>query len=122
MRYNRNYYSLNNNNSHARNSQVMIGEDKLLRFSGCKSGEACTVVLRGASNQILDEAERSLHDALCVLTRTVVDTRTVYGGGCTEIQMAAAVDVAASSTPGKKIDGYGGIREGSKKTASNCSR
>lgn len=82
--------------------EVMIGEDKLLRFSGCKSGEACTVVLRGASNQILDEAERSLHDALCVLTRTVVDTRTVYGGGCTEIQMAAAVDVAASSTPGKK--------------------
>lgn len=44
-------------------------------------GEACTIVLRGATQQILDEAERSLHDALCVLAQTVKDTRTVYGGG-----------------------------------------
>lgn len=44
-------------------------------------GEACTVVLRGATQQILDEAERSLHDALCVLTQTVKETKTVYGGG-----------------------------------------
>lgn len=34
-------------------------------------GEACTIVLRGASTHILDEAERSLHDALCVLAATV---------------------------------------------------
>jgi len=39
------------------------------------------VVLRGATQQILDEAERSLHDALCVLTSTVKETRVVYGGG-----------------------------------------
>lgn len=44
-------------------------------------GEACTIVLRGATQQIIDEAERSLHDALCVLAQTVKDTRTVYGGG-----------------------------------------
>ena len=44
-------------------------------------GEACTIVLRGATKQILDEAERSLHDALCVLSQTVKETRTVYGGG-----------------------------------------
>lgn len=44
-------------------------------------GEACTIVLRGATQQILDEAERSLHDALCVLSQTVKETRTVYGGG-----------------------------------------
>ena len=34
-------------------------------------GEACTIVLRGASSHILDEAERSLHDALCVLQQAV---------------------------------------------------
>lgn len=45
------------------------------------AGEACTIVLRGATQQILDEAERSLHDALCVLAQTVKETRTVYGGG-----------------------------------------
>ncbi|GCB74717.1 hypothetical protein scyTo_0003808 [Scyliorhinus torazame] len=60
--------------------EVMIGEDKLLRFSGVELGEACTIVLRGATQQILDEAERSLHDALCVLAQTVKETRTVYGG------------------------------------------
>lgn len=38
--------------------EIMVGEDKLVRFSGCKSGEACTIVLRGASSHVLDEAER----------------------------------------------------------------
>lgn len=61
--------------------QIMVGEDKLLRFSGVPLGEACTLVLRGATQQILDEAERSIHDALCVLASTVKETRTVYGGG-----------------------------------------
>ena len=82
--------------------EVMIGEDKVIRFSGCKAGEACTVVLRGASGHMLDEAERSLHDALCVLTQTVKETRTICGGGCTEILMAAAVDKEVPSIPGKK--------------------
>ncbi|KAI8027174.1 T-complex protein 1 subunit beta [Camellia lanceoleosa] len=43
-------------------------------------GQACTIVLRSASNHVLDEAERSLHDALCVLS----------------------VDELAWKTPGKK--------------------
>ena len=51
------------------------------RVSHLTLGEACTIVLRGATQQILDEAERSLHDALCVLAQTVKDPRTVYGGG-----------------------------------------
>uniref|UniRef100_A0A7R9WB64 CCT-beta n=1 Tax=Pseudictyota dubia TaxID=2749911 RepID=A0A7R9WB64_9STRA len=82
--------------------EVMIGEDKALRLGGCKSGEACTIVLRGSSSHILDEAERSLHDALCILQATVKEPRSVYGGGCTEIAMAAAVDKVAAETPGKK--------------------
>ncbi|KAG8577913.1 hypothetical protein GDO81_010325 [Engystomops pustulosus] len=82
--------------------EVMIGEDKLIHFSGVAMGEACTIVLRGATQQILDEAERSLHDALCVLAQTVKDTRTVYGGGCSEILMANAVSDLAKRTPGKE--------------------
>lgn len=80
----------------------MIGEDTLLRFSGVKLGEACTIVIRGATQQIIDEAERSLHDALCVLTATVKESRIVYGGGCSESLMAAAVMKKASETPGKE--------------------
>merc|ERR1711942_152488 len=82
--------------------EIMIGEDNLLKFSGVKLGEACTVVLRGATQQILDEADRSLHDALCVLTQTVKETRTVYGGGCSEVLMAGKVNELAVATEGKE--------------------
>ena len=59
----------------------MIGDETLLKFSGVPLGEACSIVIRGATEQILGEAERSLHDALCVLTSTVKNTKTVLGGG-----------------------------------------
>jgi len=48
--------------------EIMIGEDKVIKFSGCAANEACSIVLRGSGSHILDEAERSLHDAICVLT------------------------------------------------------
>ena len=74
----------------------MIGEDKVMRFGGCKTGAACSIVLRGASSHVLDESERSLHDALAVLISTVKkDPKSIYGGGNTEVRMAAAVDAAA---------------------------
>ncbi|KAJ7595979.1 chaperonin Cpn60/TCP-1 family [Mycena floridula] len=82
--------------------EVMIGEDKLIKFSGVAAGEACTVVLRGSTNQMVDEAERSLHDALSVLSQTVKETRTVLGGGCSEMLMSCAVDEAAKKAVGKK--------------------
>jgi len=82
--------------------EVMIGEDRLIAFSGCSAGEACTLVLRGASTHILDEMERSIHDALCVLKTVVKDTRAIYGGGCSEVTMAEAVEELAKVTPGKK--------------------
>jgi len=82
--------------------EVMIGEDKLIRFSGVALGEACTIVLRGASTHLLDEAERSMHDALCVLSQTVKDSRCVLGGGNPEMVMAKAVEELASKTPGKR--------------------
>ena len=82
--------------------EVMIGEDKLIKFSGVKAGEACTVVLRGATSQMIDEAERSLHDALSVLSQTVKETRVTLGGGCAEMIMSNAVDEEARRTPGKK--------------------
>lgn len=82
--------------------EIMIGEDKLIKFSGVGCGEACTIVLRGATQQLLDEAERSLHDALAVVSQTVIETRTVLGGGCSETLMSVAVDKIASETKGKK--------------------
>jgi T-complex protein 1 subunit beta len=51
---------------------------------------------------MLDEAERSLHDALSVLSQTIKETRTVLGGGCAEMQMSCAVEEEARNVQGKK--------------------
>ena len=50
--------------------------------------------------QIIDEARRSLHDALCVVRNLVRDNRVVYGGGAAEIACSLAVEDAAVQTPG----------------------
>jgi len=75
--------------------EIMIGEDKVIKFSGCSVGEACTLILRGSSRHLLDEAERSMHDALCVLIKTIQNKRCIHGGGNSEIRMSLAVDELA---------------------------
>lgn len=82
--------------------EIMIGEDRLIKFSGVAAGQACTIVLRGATDSLLDEAERSLHDALCVLSHTIKETKTVLGGGCSEMLMAKAIDQASMVISGKQ--------------------
>ena len=82
--------------------EIMIGESKLIRFSGCKFSQACSIVLRGSSQHLLDEAERSLHDALCVLTKIVQDKNIILGGGNSELNMAIAVEDLAKNVQGKK--------------------
>lgn len=85
--------------------EIMIGESKVVKFSGVpkENGNACTIVLRGASSHILEEAERSIHDALCVLSQTVQrDTKIVRGGGASEMAMAKAVDELAQTLAGKE--------------------
>merc|ERR1712227_1116466 len=67
----------------------MIGEDKVIKFTGCQRNEACSIVLRGTGNHILDEAERSLHNAIC-------------GGGNAEIRMSLAVQDLANKVEGKQ--------------------
>jgi T-complex protein 1 subunit beta len=81
--------------------EIMIGEDKFIKFNGCKSNKSCTIVLRGSSKHILDEAERSFHDAICVLVNTVKNNRVLLGGGNSEMRMAMAVDKLAKSVKGK---------------------
>src|SRR5688572_28910266 len=58
--------------------------------------------LAGCANefQLIDEAKRSLHDALCVVRNLVRDNRVVYGGGAAEIACSLAVEDAAVQTPG----------------------
>ena len=81
---------------------MQIGEDRMLRFSGVKAGEACTIVLRGSSSHLLEEADRSLHDALCVLTETMKESRVVFGGGASEVRGREGEAATAPSTPLRK--------------------
>lgn len=82
--------------------EIIVGDERMIKFSGVAAGEACTVVLRGATQQLLDEAERSLHDAFCVLTQTIKEPRTVLGGGTSEMLMAQAIDKLSPTIAGKK--------------------
>ncbi len=82
--------------------EIMIGEDKVIKFSGCHKNEACTIVLRGSGQHILDEAERSLHDAICVLIAASKNHKTILGGGNSEMRMSLAVDELAKSMSGKQ--------------------
>ena len=82
--------------------EIMIGEDTVIKFDGVPKGEACTIVLRGASSHLLEEMERSIHDALCILTQTIRSSKVVLGGGCCELLMAQAVNEAATKTKGKE--------------------
>ena len=81
--------------------EIMIGEDKVIRFSGTAAGEACSIVLRASGSHVLDEAERSLHDAICVLLAVVKNHKVVYGGGNSEMKMSLAVEELAKSVKGK---------------------
>jgi T-complex protein 1 subunit beta len=81
--------------------EIMIGEDKVIRFSGCKKDEACTIVLRGASTHILDEAERSLHDALCILLKSIRNPRFIWGGGFTEMKVGSSLENISKKFEGK---------------------
>ncbi|CCE88591.1 Piso0_001360 [Millerozyma farinosa CBS 7064] len=82
--------------------EIIIGEEVMTKFSGVAAGQACTIVLRGSTEQGLEEAERSLHDALSVLSQTTKEQRTCLGGGCSEMIMSKAVDQAAANETGKR--------------------
>ncbi|DAA74246.1 TPA_exp: Uncharacterized protein A8136_3444 [Trichophyton benhamiae CBS 112371] len=74
--------------------------EKMLVIEDCANTRAVTVFVRGSNKMIIDEAKRSLHDALCVVRNLVRDNRIVYGGGAAEIACSLAVEEAASKTPG----------------------
>ncbi|KAI0100232.1 chaperonin Cpn60/TCP-1 family [Nemania sp. FL0031] len=74
--------------------------EKMLIIEECANTRAVTVFVRGSNKMIIDEARRSLHDALCVVRNLVRDNRVVYGGGAAEIACSLAVEDAAVQTPG----------------------
>jgi len=78
-------------------AEERVGDGELMYFRGCKHGAACTVVLRGANEYMLDEMDRSLHDSLCVIKRMLESNSLVAGGGCVEAALSIHLEAVATS-------------------------
>jgi thermosome len=79
-----------------------IGDDKMTFIEGCKNPQAVTILIRGSSERFTAEAERSLHDALCVIRDIIEEPRVVAGGGAPELEMSNVIRKYAETLPGKE--------------------
>uniref|UniRef100_H9H0X6 T-complex protein 1 subunit gamma n=1 Tax=Meleagris gallopavo TaxID=9103 RepID=H9H0X6_MELGA len=68
-----------------------IGDEYFAFITDCKDPKACTIVLRGASKEILAEVERNLQDAMQVCRNVLVDPQLVPGGGAAEMAVSHAL-------------------------------
>ena len=79
-----------------------VGNDKMVFIEGCKNPKAVTILIRGASDMIVDDAERSMNDALHALRNVLRDPKVVPGGGAVEIELALRLRKYAESVGGKE--------------------
>jgi T-complex protein 1 subunit epsilon len=70
-------------------------KDRMLVIEDCPNSRAVTIFVRGGNKMIIDEAKRSLHDAICVVRNLIRDNRIIYGGGSAEIACSLAVQKEA---------------------------
>jgi len=68
-----------------------IGDEYFSFFVDCEAPKACTILLRGASKDVLNEIERNLHDAMNVTRNVFFEPRLVPGGGAVEMALATAL-------------------------------
>jgi len=74
--------------------------DKIILIKDCANSKAVTVMIRGGSRTICDEAKRCLHDAICVVRNMVKNRNVVGGGGATELACSIAVSKEADKIRG----------------------
>jgi thermosome len=79
-----------------------IADDKMVFVEGCKNPKAVSILIRGGTDLIVDEADRALHDALCVIRDVVEDGRVVAGGGSPEMEVARELHDYAEKLPGRE--------------------
>ncbi|GAQ89285.1 TCP-1/cpn60 chaperonin family protein [Klebsormidium nitens] len=77
-----------------------LGDEYFTFIVDCENPKACTVLLRGASKDVLNEVERNLHDAMGVARNVVIDPKLVPGGGAVELSVAAEIKEKAEAIEG----------------------
>jgi len=74
-----------------------VCDDDMILVKGGKAGSACSVLLRGANEHMLDEVHRSLHDAMCAVKRTLESANVVPGGGSVEAALSIYLENFATT-------------------------
>lgn len=82
--------------------EVDVGAEKMIKMTGCAKPikETVSLLVRGSNHLVLDEAERSLHDALCVVRSIVHKQFLIPGGAAPETEVSVALSRAAKSMSG----------------------
>jgi len=78
-------------------TEERVGDGELIYLRGCANTRATTVVLRGANDYMLDEMDRALHDALCVVKRVLESNSVVAGGGAVEAGLSIFLEDFATT-------------------------
>ncbi|MEB3861350.1 MAG: TCP-1/cpn60 chaperonin family protein [Desulfurococcales archaeon] len=79
-----------------------VGEDKMVFIEGAKNPRSVTILLRGANDMLLDEAERNIMDALHSLRNILREPKIVGGGGAAEVELAEKLRDYARTVGGKE--------------------
>lgn len=79
-----------------------IGDDKMVFIEGCKNPKAVTILIRGGTQRLTAEAERSLHDALSVIKDVLEEPKILAGGSAPELEMARVLKQYAETLPGRE--------------------
>lgn len=79
-----------------------VGEDKWVFIEQCKDPRSVTILIRGGTEKMVDEAERALHDALSVVKDVITYPYVVAGAGAPEIEVAMRIRKKAETIAGKE--------------------
>ena len=79
--------------------QKKVESDKWVFIEGCKNPRSVTILIRGGSQRVVDEADSSIHDSLMVVKDVVEKPSIVAGGGSPEAYLAAAVSYTHLTLP-----------------------
>lgn len=83
-------------------AQERISDDECILVRGTKVQSSASVILRGANDYMLDEMERSFHDSLCIVKRTLESGNVVPGGGAVESALSIYLEKFATTLVGSE--------------------
>ncbi len=82
--------------------EAQIGDEKLIFIKECSNPKSVSILIRGGTKYVTDEADRALHDALCVVRDVLEDGWAVAGAGSCEIELHKGLKEFAGTVKGRE--------------------